>query len=238
MKKYIIYFKGIKFYNYPPSYLIKKITNEGGYLVAPAASSLATISKNRFYYQALRLSNIAILDSGFFCFLLRVFKQLKPKKLSGYLFLKKFISTHYVKNKKILLINPTSQEEKKNMKILKKNNFKKIYNYIAPEYFTNMAIIDVKLLNLINKIKPKFVLINIGGEKQELLAEYIYKKSNCRKMAVLCLGAAIAFLTKSQAPITARIDRYYLGWLARLWFNPKVYSPRLVKSVFLVRLFL
>ena len=38
----------------------------GGYLVAPAASALAKIKKNKLYHNALINSKIAIFDSGFF----------------------------------------------------------------------------------------------------------------------------------------------------------------------------
>ena len=67
MKKFS--FKGIKFYsgNY---YQIKREFDKGGVLVAPAASALANIYKDKQYYNALKKSKIAILDSGFFCILL------------------------------------------------------------------------------------------------------------------------------------------------------------------------
>ena len=81
MSNNIILFKGIKFYNFSSSYLIKKITKEGGYLVAPAASALSTILKNNAYYRSLKESNIAILDSGFFCILLRIFLSPGPRVL-------------------------------------------------------------------------------------------------------------------------------------------------------------
>ena len=48
MKSNIIVFKGIKFYNYNFTKLLSKI-NKGGLLVAPAASALTNISKNKKY---------------------------------------------------------------------------------------------------------------------------------------------------------------------------------------------
>ena len=80
MKNYIINFYDIKFYNYSFKKTIQKI-DEGGYLVAPAASSLSKILQNKTYYKSLKNSNIAILDSGFFCILLRIFKKKKSKKV-------------------------------------------------------------------------------------------------------------------------------------------------------------
>ena len=79
MKK-IIKFKGIKFYNCSFNLVLKKI-NDGGYLVAPAASALSKLEKNKVYYDSLKNADIAILDSGLFCILLRIFKGYKVKKL-------------------------------------------------------------------------------------------------------------------------------------------------------------
>ena len=64
MKK--ISFKGINFYT-GTYYQIKKQFDKGGVLVAPAASALANIDSDNIYFSSLRNSDIAILDSGFFC---------------------------------------------------------------------------------------------------------------------------------------------------------------------------
>ena len=68
-------------------------------------------------------------------------------------------------------------------------------------------------------------MVKIGGEVQEILALYIREKINF-KISILCTGAAIAFLTKQQAPINSLIDSLYLGWLIRLLFNPKIFFKR------------
>ena len=90
----IINFKGIKFYNYNFAKLFS-IINEGGYLVAPAASALTNISDDKTYLESLIQSDVAILDSGFFCVLLRIFKGKKVTKFSGYLFLKNFLNLNF-----------------------------------------------------------------------------------------------------------------------------------------------
>ena len=94
-------FYGIKFYNWTFNKILKKL-NKGGYLVAPAASALVSIKRNKIYYNSLKQSTCAIFDSGFFCILLRAFQIYSPTKLSGFLFLKKFLNDRKIKNKKIL----------------------------------------------------------------------------------------------------------------------------------------
>ena len=126
MSNNIIFFKNIKFYNLSPKKVLDKMIDEGGYLVAPAASSLQTISKNKLYHKALQDSTIAILDSGFFCILLRIFNKIKVNKLSGFLLMREFLSKTSFKKKKILLINPNINEEKINQLFFKK---KKVFTY-------------------------------------------------------------------------------------------------------------
>ena len=109
---------------------------------------------------------------------------------------------------------------------------KKIYNYIATKY-NSSKLADKKLLNLIDKVKPNFILINIGGGTQEVLG--LYLRENLKfKPTILCTGAAISFFTKDQAPINNFIDRFYLGWLLRLIFNPIIFFKRYILGLKLI----
>lgn len=212
------------------------LDKDGGYLVAPAASALIEIENNKIYYNSLLKSDIAILDSGFFCILVRIFYKLNINKFSGFKFLKQFIQDRKVKKKKILLINPSKTETKLNEDLLKKFNFKSFKSYEAPKFYQKKKIKDEKLLKKIKKIKPNYIIINIGGLKQEPLALYI--KENIKlKISIFCIGAAIAFLTKKQAPINNFIDKFYLGWAARLLMNPIRIYKRFFKSFLLIKFF-
>ena len=231
MKNNIIIYKGIKFYNYSFTKIVSKI-DKGGYLVAPAASALSNINNNKKYHEALKKSDIAIFDSGFFCILLRIFKGTKIDKLSGYLFLKKFLNMNFKKKTKFLTIDPTAIDAKLNKLYLRSKNIKNVKCYIAPQ-FKHSNIRDQKLIKLIKKYKPKYIIINIGGEVQEILGMYIKNNINY-KTSIICTGAAIAFLTKKQAPINDVIDKFYLGWLIRIMFNPKKSLLRTIKSLGLI----
>ena len=85
------------------------------------------------------------------------------------------------------------------------------------------------MIKKINKIKPNYILINIGGGTQEILGLYIKTKLQ-NKMPIVCTGAAISFFTKEQAPINHIIDSLYLGWLIRLLFNPKIFFKRYLSA--------
>ena len=230
MKKFS--FKEIKFYsgNYDQ---IKTEFDKGGVLVAPAASALANIDTDKQYYSSLKNSKIAILDSGFFCILLRIFRFQKVKKLSGFLFLKTFLD-NFKNQQKILFIDPSRKSNILNIKFLKSKKIINFKTYIAPNY--NKKFFDLKLLNLINNYKPKYIVINIGGGSQEPLAIYINKNIKYNA-SIMCTGAALAFMTGEQAPINKFIDKVYLGWLTRIIWNPKLYLGRILKSFKIIKFF-
>ncbi len=231
----IINFKGIKFYNLEFIELFK-LLQKGGVLVAPAASALIDISENKGYYRALRKADWAILDSGLFCILLRFFREISVKKLSGYLFLTKLIDELSGSNQLIYSVDPNYEESKLNIKYLKSKNIKNLKSYIAPMY-KKTNIRDKLLLEEISKKRPKYVLINIGGGIQEILGIYLRDNLNYKPI-IICTGAAIAFLTKKQAPINYFIDKFYLGWLFRIIHNPSIFLYRTLRSVKLVTFFL
>jgi len=230
MKKFS--FKGIKFFsgNY---FEIKKEFDKGGVLVAPAASALANIEKDKNYYLALKQSNIAILDSGFFCILLRFFKLKKVKKLSGYLFLRTFLEGYKNQNK-ILFIDPSKNSSLINSIYLRSQKIFNFKSYVAPNYKGNYF--DLKLIEIITKYKPRYIIINLGGGSQEPLAIYI-KRNIKFKSSIMCTGAAIAFMTGEQAPINKLIDKIYLGWATRILWSPRLYLGRILKSFKIIKFF-
>jgi len=237
MNNNIIFFRDIKFYNLSPKKILDKMIDEGGYLVAPAASSLQRIDNNRLYYKGLKDSTVAILDSGFFCIFLRIFNKVKVKKLSGFLLMKSFLSTRSIKKKRILLVNPNANQSKINYRFLKKKNFLNINSYTAPQYNAPHLFNDYKLIKVIKNLKPDIILINIGGEKQEILARYIHKKIQNKKISIFCLGAAISFFTGTQGRVTVFTDKLYLGWLMRWFRQPFKFLPRVFDSFKLIKLF-
>ena len=226
----IVQFKKINFFNYNFNYIFKMLSLKGGYLVAPAASSLADIDKYKVYRESLENSTIAILDSGFLCLLIRYFWRIKIKKLSGYLFLSLLLQKIEIKQKKFFLINPNKFENRMNTKYLRSIGVINFSSYIAPKYnFSNYR--DKILLKKILSFNPQYIILNIGGGIQEPLGYFLHKNLKNKKICIICTGAAIGFLTKVQAPITKFYDKYYLGWFIRLIHRPRNYLPRVIKSL-------
>ena len=227
-----IIFKNIKFNNIEANnfqrYIVKK-----GLFVFPAAPALASIEKSNKYYLSIKQADLVFFDSGFFVILLKVFKNISVYKFSGYKFLNLFFE--YLKKnreKSIFCIDPNIKFSKSNKNLFKNLGIKKIYNYLAPKYKTK-SLSDKKLLQKIKKIRPDFILTNIGGGKQEILGLYL-KKNLKFKTTILCTGAAISFFTKDQAPVNNFIDRYYLGWFVRLVFSPLIFLKRYIYGLRLI----
>ena len=227
-----IIFKKIKFNNLKITNFNKYIVKKGLF-VFPAAPALASIEKSYKYYDSIKKADFVFFDSGFFVLLLKVFKNISVKKFSGYKFLSLFFNyLEKNKNKSIFCIDPNLKFSKSNKNLFKRLGIKKIHNYLAPKYQIE-NISDRKLLNKIKKVKPDFILTNIGGGKQEILGLYL-KNNLKKKITILCTGAAISFFTKDQAPINSLIDQFYLGWFLRLIFNPLVFSKRYLYSLRLI----
>ncbi len=234
MKKKIKIF-GIQFIDISFKELSKDFV-KGVTIMFPAAPSLIDVYNDKYYREALKKSDYVLFDSGYLCLLLKIFKKISVKKFSGAKFIRKFIKYISKKNYKVLLIDPNKEHSKINLSYLKSVGVKKPFSYMAPIY-SDKKINDQKLLVLIKKINPDFIMINIGGGIQEILATFI-RKNIKNKTTILCTGAAIAFLTGQQANIPKIIDKIYLGWLFRIIFSPRLYLLRYLKSFKLINLVL
>lgn len=234
MKTYNIF--GTKFFDGTFEEILKEVSF-GGLMVVPAAPALATIDHNHQYSEALQNADVAIFDSGFLCLLLRVFKGIRVRKLSGLEFLRKFIqSLENSKEGQIFLIDPTERDAELNKELFENHAVTIAANqYIAPMYKAN-EIFDAKLLGILKEKKPSFIIINLGGGVQEVLGAYL--KDNVGEgytPSIICTGAAIAFLTGQQANIPKFVDYFYLGWMARCIADPVRFIPRYLSGFKLVK---
>jgi len=131
----------------------------------------------------------------------------------------------------ILLIDPRASEAQHNLNYLRNAGFKvpDDSSYLAPMYQKD-HVEDDELLKIVEQKKPKYIIVNLGGGTQEKLGAYL-KRNTSYKPAVICTGAAIAFLTGQQASIPNWGDKLFLGWLFRCIQNPKLYVPRYFKAL-------
>ena len=210
---------------------VVNLLKQGGLMVVPAAPALINIKKDPEYYDALLSADVVIPDSGYMVLLWNALHRKKIKRISGLEFLVNFFKDADVRaSSDLLLVDPRPVEAKHNLNYLRNSGFKVTddISYLAPMYNKN-HVEDSALLHLIEAKKPKYVVINLGGGTQEKLGAYL-KKNLSYKPAIICTGAAIAFLTGQQASIPGWGDRLFLGWLFRCIQNPKLYVPRYFKA--------
>jgi len=230
-----VLFKGIAFYDVDFK-CVSRDFSKGILVCFPSGPGLSTILSDQAYHKALKKSDMNLFDSGLFVILLKL-KFIFVKKFSGFVFIKKLLNHfHDQKISNFIFVDPNAPFSINNSKLLLKY---KIHcsnaSYIAPKYDNN-NVKDYRLLKILERYKPKYIILNIGGGIQEKLGAWL--KDNLRyKANIICTGAAISFLTKDQAPINKFFDTLYLGWLVRCLNKPSVFIPRYLKSLKLIYIF-
>jgi UDP-N-acetyl-D-mannosaminuronic acid transferase (WecB/TagA/CpsF family) len=99
--------------------------------------------------------------------------------------------------------------------------------YLAPLYSPTVDghIVDSALLERIEQLRPRHIVLSIGGGTQEPLGLFLRQHLSYLP-AIHCIGAAIAFLSGDQVLIPVWADAYYLGWLFRTLAEPRRFSKR------------
>jgi UDP-N-acetyl-D-mannosaminuronic acid transferase (WecB/TagA/CpsF family) len=216
---------GVDFFNGTAGEAIA-VMQRGGLLVVPAAPALKDIDSNLGYREALLNADLVIADSAFMVLIWNRLKACNIRRLSGLEYLRELLERTDVQgpgNTLWIMASPTSA--RRNLDWLTEQGIEVSEHnvYVAPVY--GSVIEDKPLLDQINRIRPKHVIVTVGGGTQERLGLYL-KKNLSYLPAIHCIGAAIAFLSGDQVSIPAWADKFYLGWFFRCLSDPKRYLPR------------
>jgi len=234
MKEETLKILGIDFFNGQVRGVVETLKS-GGLLVVPAAPALITIKTDQEYFKSLLDADVVIADSGYMVLIWNLFHSKKVNRISGLEFLVNFFADAEVRaTTNIMLVDPTPKDADANIQYLNSIGFNlsKDVSYLAPMY-DKSNVTDPALLARIEEKKPAYVIVNLGGGTQEKLGAYLIRNLTY-KPAIICTGAAIAFLTGRQAPIPNWADKFFLGWLFRCIEKPKLYVPRYFKAFKLV----
>jgi UDP-N-acetyl-D-mannosaminuronic acid transferase (WecB/TagA/CpsF family) len=87
------------------------------------------------------------------------------------------------------------------------------------------GIEDPNLVSMIEQRKPKHIIIGIGGGMQDKLGSYLKHQLSYRP-GIYCIGAAPGFVTGDQIVIPMWADRFFVGWILRLFAQPRTLLPR------------
>jgi len=227
---------GIKFYIGKLPGLLD-LCAAGNFIVVPAAPALVDLPTNIHYRNALEKSDLAITDSGYMVLLWKFLTGQSLPRISGLKLLRGLLDGDELRQPgNSFWIMPSAKETEVNLSWLQRNNYAVSSEqcYVAPIY-PRGAISDPHLLNLIEARRPRYILVNIGGGIQEPLGLYLRENLSYRP-SIICVGAAIAFITGLQAAIPVWADTLMLGWLFRCLHAPGRFVPRIWKGLRLMPL--
>lgn len=220
-------------------------SHKGGLFTFPSGPCLAEMDRDRDYYTALAQSDYILVDSGLLSLAWRLIRGVSLHRISGYRFLKYFLKEKTFRDSQSLRGSPSCfwvmpNQALMDMHLQWLNGQGVIVSpedcYVAPDY-KKTSIQDAAVLALIQEKKPKYIIITLGGGVQEKLGAFL-KNSLEYQPTILCIGAAIAFLSGAQARIPLWADRCYLGWLFRIVHQPSIFLKRYLKAWRLVKLLL
>ena len=227
------YILGIRFFTGDFEDLIE--TCAGHFVVVPSAPTLVELPTDPAYREAVEKSDFAITDSGFMVLLWKIFTGQRLTRISGLKLLRGLLAGEELKPVGASFwIMPSVAEMETNLAWLNANGFPVTRDdcFVAPVYPSG-PLSDPELHQRIEARQPRYVLINIGGGVQERLGYYLKGHLSYRP-AIICVGAAIAFITGLQANIPVWADRFLLGWFFRCLQAPGKFIPRYWKALRLV----
>ena len=218
---------GIDFFDGSAKAAIQIMHNNGGLLVVPAAPALKDLDRNAGYRESLLNADLVLTDSAFMVLIWNRLQSTPIKRLSGLEYLRELLLQPDVREPgKTLWIMASAASAKRNLAWLKEQGITipEDLIYMAPMY-GHGSVSDPVLLERLNRLRPRHVIVTVGGGTQERLGLYL-KLNLAYRPAIHCIGAAIAFLSGDQVYIPAWADKFYLGWLFRSLSEPKRYIPR------------
>ena len=208
----------------------------GGLLTVPSAPALREIGTNLGYREALLNSDVVIADSAYMVLIWRLLHWRPIRRISGLLYIREFLKRAEPRNAQNtfwIMAGPVSAQ--RNLTYLRSEGIEVPADcvYVAPFY--GKEIRDEDLLSALRRVRPKHVVVTLGGGTQERVGLYI-KRNLDYLPGIHCIGAAIAFLSGDQVAIPDWADRLYLGWLFRCISKPRAYIPRYWNSIGLIGL--
>lgn len=201
---------------------------QGGLFVFPSGPGMACdLLRSSAYRMALEESDFVVADSSLMVMAHNLVSRNRMERLSGLRFLRAMIEGGFLKVPgSAFWVMATKDDREHHLRWLNGHGAPAStdYTYVAPRYGPG-PIEEPELLERLEQLRPAWVIIAIGGGTQERLGHFLRRNLSFRP-AIICIGAAISFMTGLQANIPPWADRFYLGWLARCLQSPSTYVPR------------
>lgn len=204
----------------------------GGLLTAPAGPGLAwDLVREPAYRAALERSDVVLTDSAFLVLLWTLRTGRRLPRHSGLKFLRAWLQRDVMRRPgAVRWVMPSREDLRRTQAWLRAHGYPAAdEDFEVASFYGAGAIADPALAARIERQRPEVVYLGIGGGVQERLGHYLRDRLSCRP-AILCLGAALAFLTGAQVHIPPWVDHTGLGWLWRIGADPGRYYTRYLRA--------
>ncbi|HZB88495.1 MAG TPA: WecB/TagA/CpsF family glycosyltransferase [Terracidiphilus sp.] len=209
---------------------------DGGLLVAPSAPSLKDIVTNPSYREAMLNADLVITDSALMVIVWNLIERNSVRRLSGLGYLRELLKQEDARTSGgTLWVMAGPEKARRNLDWLHEQGIAVPAELMHEAPMYGDPIEDEDLVRKLNRLRPRHVVITVGGGTQERLGYYLKRRLTYRP-SIHCIGAAIAFLSGDQVHIPEWADRLYMGWFFRCLSSPRRYVPRYLSAPLLVPL--
>ena len=227
---------GISFFTGTVADAVERHVASGGYVVIPAAPALLKLNYDEEYRRALQSADLALADSGLLVLLARVAIGAKLRKISGIAYFKHLFEQGGIqKNQNAFWIFASDHAKEKAARWMGDRGFqledRNCFVLSAPPSSSQ----DYAILVRLEEEKPKHVVIAMAGGGQEKLALYL-RDYLLYRPSIHCIGAALDLLSGEERAIPEWAERSHLGWLIRLFAQPRMFFPRIGIALALARM--
>ena len=227
---------GISFFTGTVAEAVERHSQKGGYVVIPAAPALMKLNYDEEYRRAMQNADLALADSELLVLLSRLATGRKLKKISGIGYFKHLLQLGGMREgESTFWIFASDMAKEKALGWLGQQGVliqeKNCFIASAPPSSSQ----DYAILVRIEEDKPRHIVIAMAGGGQEKLALYL-RDYLLYRPSIHCIGAALGFLSGDERTIPEWAEQSHLGWLMRLFAQPRMFFPRVGIALALIRM--
>ncbi|MBL1211655.1 WecB/TagA/CpsF family glycosyltransferase [Geminocystis sp. GBBB08] len=216
------------------SYLLKELTEKGGFIVTPNVDHLVKLQKDADFLKAYKIADYVVCDSKIIQYVLKFLGKPVPEKISGSDLFPAFYHYNQDNNEiKIFLLGGEPEvAQKAQNKINQKVGREIIVSALSPSFgFENNSVECFAIIDQINKSGANVIAIGVGAPKQEKwIVKYRSLLPNVK--IFLPIGATIDFEAEHKTRSPKWMSNIGLEWFYRLICEPKrLWKRYLVDSI-------
>ena len=229
---------GIQFFTGPVEEAVERHCKNGGYVVIPAAPALIKLNYDEEYRRAMQSADLALADSGLLVLLWRLATRRRLEKISGIGYFKHLLRQGGIRESaNAFWIFASDAAKEKAMGWLGPQGVGMEDGNCFIASAPSSSSQDYAILVRIEEDKPRHIVIAMTGGSQEKLALYL-RDYLLYRPSIHCIGAALGFLSGEERTIPEWAEKNHLGWLIRLFSQPRMFFPRIGIAFALIRMVL